>query len=150
MNRIVLKHAVAKALPSTTLHTMECASGEAAFELLSSNPGSFEVVFLDEYYGLDSMSGTDVTRAYRAIEQEPRHGVIKPALIIGCSADVGTGTFDEMSRSAGQNASVGKPTNENLLRTTLLDLLSACAAESIHDCGHTSRVAELHPHDRSG
>ena len=127
INRLVLKHAVTKVLPSTALHFSECASGEAALELLSSKPGSFEVVFLDEHYGVDSMSGTDVTRAYRAIEQEPRHGVTKPALIIGCSADVGIGAFDEVSRSAGQNASVGKPLLEDLLRSTLLGL------ESVHD-----------------
>jgi signal transduction histidine kinase len=124
MNRIVLKHAVAKALPSTALHVSECESGEAALELLSATPGNFDVVFLDEHYGVDSMSGTDVTQAYRAIEQEPRYGVTKPALIIGCSADVGSGAFDEMSRSAGQNASVGKPLLEDLLRSTLLGLLA--------------------------
>jgi signal transduction histidine kinase/CheY-like chemotaxis protein len=124
MNRVVLQHAVRRALPLTALHVSECECGESALELLTVKPGSFDLVFLDEHYGVDSISGIDVTCAYRAIERDPRHGISIPAIIVGCSADVGTETFDEASRRAGQDASFGKPLQHKDFRNTLLRLFA--------------------------
>lgn len=107
MNRVVLKHALTKALPAKSLDVLECSSGEAALELLSAELGSFDLAFLDENFGSGLMQGTDVTRAVRQLESSKC--VSHPMLIIGCTGNAGPGELDRKCMDSGQDAVVAKP-----------------------------------------
>lgn len=120
MNRIVLKHALSKALPKTAMEFSECDTGEAALELLSREPCGFDAAFLDEHFGIGLLLGTDVTRVVRERE---RRRASRPLLIIGCSGNAGTEELEARAKDAGQDATVGKPLPDDF-KAILLGLLN--------------------------
>jgi len=81
----------------------EVETGEAALEHISSN--NFDLVFLDENYGHNKMTGLEVTKRVRELERDERSRKCVP--IIGCTGDEGL-VHSENARQI-QSSIWGKP-----------------------------------------
>ena len=131
VNRMLLMRALSKTLPGAQF--TEATSGEYALELLRTQV--FDVAFLDEYYGqteADALTGTDVTRSWRRIEQSAHsqqpHKARGRLVIIGVTGNKGDGAFDSHALAAGQDLVWSKPLPSPAEMGTQLQLLGVTQA----------------------
>ena len=97
LSRQLLVRSLRVVLPDARI--TEAESGEEALRHLTE--GTFALALLDEDYGNDGITGTDVSRAVRRANDR--------ILLIGCTSNAGDPHHEAAARSAGQDAVFGKP-----------------------------------------
>jgi len=101
-NRMFLILMLQSILPDAIYTEVE--TGEAALEHISSS--RFDLVFLDENYGHNKLTGLEVTKLVRELEQDDPSRKCVP--IVGCTGDEGT-EHTESALQVGQSLIWGKP-----------------------------------------
>ena len=66
---------------------------------------------LDEFFGDDDLTGTEITRSFRQAHPEAR------AIIVGCTGNAGTASHEDLARDVGQDAVWGKPLPDVAINT---------------------------------